>query len=334
MENEIVKEEDFIEIIGGGGGSSSLPIYPQPVEGLNEIGPPPFLTKTFEMVEDPLTDSIVSWSRARNSFIVWDLHKLSTYLLPKYFKHGNFSSFVRQLNTYGFKKVDPDRYEFANEGFLGGQKHLLKSIKRRRNVSQSNQHQGLEACVELGQYGIENEISRLRRDRNILMVEISKLRQQQQGSSEQLIAISERMQATERKQEHIMGFLGRAIKNPDFLQQLVQRNEEIKKLNGCELRRKRRLEDSYNAENMEETEAVESEIETLFSANVIGSGSGSSIMWEELLNDDGLITSTEEEMFGDEESEVEVEDLVAKFPNYGEYMDDLFKEMGNLSPEP
>ncbi|MCI12458.1 heat-shock protein, partial [Trifolium medium] len=75
-------------------------LTPKPMEGLHEIGPPPFLTKTFDVVEDPSTDSIVSWSGARNSFVVWDLHKFSTTILPRYFKHSNFSSFVRQLNTY------------------------------------------------------------------------------------------------------------------------------------------------------------------------------------------------------------------------------------------
>lgn len=89
-------------------GSSSSPedelervvVQPQPMEGLNEIGPPPFLNKTFDMVDDPNTDSIVSWSRGGHSFAVWDPHTFSTNLLPRYFKHNNFSSFVRQLNTY------------------------------------------------------------------------------------------------------------------------------------------------------------------------------------------------------------------------------------------
>ena len=63
--------------------------------------PPPFLSKAFDMVDDPSTDAIVSWKPPSNSsFVVWDLDKFSLLLLPRYFKHSNFSSFVRQLNTY------------------------------------------------------------------------------------------------------------------------------------------------------------------------------------------------------------------------------------------
>lgn len=293
MEKLTVKEEEILSCTIGGApsysSSSSSSLSPQPMEGLHEVGPPPFLTKTFEMVEDPSTDSIVSWSSARNSFVVWDYHKFSTTLLPRYFKHRNFSSFIRQLNTYGFRKIDPDRWEFANEGFLGGQKHLLKTIKRRRQVAQ-NMQQGPGTCVELGQHGMETELDKLRRDRNVLMAEIVRLKQQQQSSRNQIIAMEDRLQNTERKQLQMTTFLAKAMNNPSFIEQFMQKNElESRELGSIEVGRKRRLPASPSVENLkretiqvglgttgqavihpnqdqQELISIESEIEILFSS--------------------------------------------------------------------
>lgn len=151
----------------------------------------------------------------------------------------------------GFRKVDPDRWEFANEGFLGGQKHLLKTIKRRRHVSQSSQQQG-GACVEVGQYGLEGDIERLRRDRSVLMAEIVRLRQQQQNSREQVLAMESRLRSTERKQQQMMTFLAKALQNPTFIQQFARRNAQGISLDGVEIGRKRRLTASPSLENLQE----------------------------------------------------------------------------------
>ncbi|XP_076943497.1 heat stress transcription factor B-4-like [Bidens hawaiensis] len=102
--------------------------------------PAPFLTKTYQLVDDSTTDHIVSWGEDDTTFVVWRPPEFARDLLPNYFKHNNFSSFVRQLNTYGFRKIVPDRWEFANEFFKKGEKHLLCEIHRRKT---SQPHVGL-----------------------------------------------------------------------------------------------------------------------------------------------------------------------------------------------
>ncbi|TRZ09141.1 hypothetical protein HGM15179_017968 [Zosterops borbonicus] len=59
---------------------------------------PAFLTKLWTLVEDPDTDSLICWSPSGSSFHVFDQGQFSKEVLPKYFKHNNMASFVRQLN--------------------------------------------------------------------------------------------------------------------------------------------------------------------------------------------------------------------------------------------
>ncbi|KAL8266990.1 hypothetical protein R6Q59_004334 [Mikania micrantha] len=216
------------------GGSAAVP--PPPMSNVN--APPPFLVKTYDMVDDPSTDKVVSWSGTSNSFIVWDPPEFARDLLPKYFKHNNFSSFVRQLNTYGFRKVDPDRWEFANEGFLRGQKHLLKTIARRKSATGHSQppqqpHQqtsSVGACVEVGKFGLEEEVERLKRDKNVLMQELVRLRQQQQSTDNQMQSMVQRLQGMEQRQQQMMSFLAKAVNSPGFLAQFVQQQNESTRL--------------------------------------------------------------------------------------------------------
>ncbi|XWS49280.1 hypothetical protein CRYUN_Cryun13aG0150300 [Craigia yunnanensis] len=235
---------------GGGGQTAAQPQpTPKPVAAQSANAPPPFLSKTYDMVDDPATDAIVSWSQTNNSFVVLNPPEFARDLLPKYFKHNNFSSFVRQLNTYGFRKVDPDRWEFANEGFLRGQKHLLRNISRRRPAhghghQQTQQSHGqsssVGACVEVGKFGLEEEVERLKRDKNVLMQELVRLRQQQQATDNQLQTMVQRLQGMEQRQQQMMSFLAKAVQSPGFLAQFVQQqNESNRRIS--EANKKRRL---------------------------------------------------------------------------------------------
>ena len=66
----------------------------------HRVLPTPFLNKTYQLVDDPAVDDVISWSDDGSAFVVWRPAEFARDLLPKYFKHNNFSSFVRQLNTY------------------------------------------------------------------------------------------------------------------------------------------------------------------------------------------------------------------------------------------
>jgi len=121
---------------GGGSEPPALAPAPAPPPAAEAAGqrslPTPFLTKTYQLVDDPAVDDVISWSEDGSTFVVWRPAEFARDLLPKYFKHNNFSSFVRQLNTYGFRKIVPDRWEFANDCFRRGEKRLLCDIHRRK----------------------------------------------------------------------------------------------------------------------------------------------------------------------------------------------------------
>lgn len=199
-------------------------------DGSNSVAP--FLNKCYEMVDDESTDSIISWGQSNESFVIWDVTEFSVQLLPKYFKHSNFSSFIRQLNIYGFRKIDTDRWEFANDGFVRGQKHLLNNICRRKNTQGSEQRKSLQQseklvkpCEKIDHSALWKEVENLKADKNALAQELLKLRQYQETADNKLLLLRNRVQGMEKSQQQMLSFLVMAMQNPGFLVQLLQPKE-------------------------------------------------------------------------------------------------------------
>lgn len=46
----------------------------------------------------------MGWHNDGIGFVIRSIDKFTECILPAYFKHSNFASFIRQLNMYGFSK--------------------------------------------------------------------------------------------------------------------------------------------------------------------------------------------------------------------------------------
>ncbi|KAJ8755224.1 hypothetical protein K2173_019022 [Erythroxylum novogranatense] len=195
---------------GGGGGGG---------------GPAPFLLKTYDMVDDSSTDEIVSWSSAKNSFVVWNPPDFAQLLLPTYFKHNNFSSFIRQLNTYGFRKIDPEKWEFANEDFVKDQKHLLKNIHRRKPIHSHSNPQGSSLDPERAAF--EEKIEKLAQEKAALEKRIWRFEQQRSAAKTQLEELTQKLSGMEHRQETLLSFFEKAVHDPAFLEHLARKVEPL-----------------------------------------------------------------------------------------------------------
>jgi len=182
---------------GGGGGAG---------------GVAPFVAKTYRMVDDPSTDGVIAWGRGNNSFVVADPFVFSQTLLPTHFKHSNFSSFVRQLNTYGFRKVDPDRWEFAHVSFLRGQTHLLRQIVRRSSSGKRKDDGAGTCCAD----DVDDDSSS-----TMVAMEVIRLKQEQKAIEDRVAVMWRRVQETERRPKQMLAFLLKVVGDPDVLRRLV-----------------------------------------------------------------------------------------------------------------
>ncbi|KAJ7476174.1 HSF-type DNA-binding-domain-containing protein, partial [Mycena latifolia] len=92
------------------------------------------------MITSAQSSDFISWTELGTSFVVSNVGEFGRGILGRHFNHNNFSSFVRQLNMYGFHKInrtpraqrtasDAQTWEFSHPKFLRGRPDLLDEIE-------------------------------------------------------------------------------------------------------------------------------------------------------------------------------------------------------------
>ncbi|KAL7451029.1 hypothetical protein ACHAWC_002870 [Mediolabrus comicus] len=77
----------------------------------------------------------VSWSSCGRAFHIVDVTAFSKEILPTYFKTSKFSSFQRNLNLYGFNKINKGVY--SHPQFRRGDKLALTQLRKRVKAASS-----------------------------------------------------------------------------------------------------------------------------------------------------------------------------------------------------
>lgn len=163
---------------------------------------PAFLSKLWKIVNDPDIDHLICWSSDGRSFTIHNQAQFWYSLLPAYYKHNNMSSFIRQLNMYGFHKLssegggidcDRDDLRFYHPYFQQDQPNLLKLIKRKmastkttgttvETTKVSNVDQMAKVLVDVKtlrgrQESVDNQLANMKHENAALWRELALLRQ-------------------------------------------------------------------------------------------------------------------------------------------------------------
>uniref|UniRef100_A0A7S2Y922 HSF-type DNA-binding domain-containing protein n=1 Tax=Entomoneis paludosa TaxID=265537 RepID=A0A7S2Y922_9STRA len=91
------------------------------------------LHETLLEIEQDGHDDIIGWLAHGRSFKIHKQQEFVEQILPKYFVMTKKSSFLRQLNLYGFNRlsgVGPDQGSYYHELFLRGMKFLCRRMQR------------------------------------------------------------------------------------------------------------------------------------------------------------------------------------------------------------
>ncbi|CAG8433348.1 1557_t:CDS:2 [Diversispora eburnea] len=176
---------------------------------------PAFLNKLYNMVNDPQSNDLIIWSESGNSFLVKRPQDFAKEVLPRFFKHNNFSSFVRQLNMYGFHKIphlqqgvlqsdgQSEQWEFSNTNFLRNQPDLLYFVTRKKGKDTEN----IKEPSEIDFNHILNEIASIKKHQMTISTDLKNIQRDSQVLWQETMTARDRHRRQQETIDKILRFL-------------------------------------------------------------------------------------------------------------------------------
>ena len=98
-----------------------------------------FLLKLYEILSKDEYSKIIHWSQNGSYIIITNIDALSKKILPIYFNHQNYSSFVRQLNMYNFHKIRTEQ-AIQEQYFINESLNKFKTFEEVKNFKRKEKN--------------------------------------------------------------------------------------------------------------------------------------------------------------------------------------------------
>mmetsp|Transcript_19613 Transcript_19613/g.40984 ORF Transcript_19613/g.40984 Transcript_19613/m.40984 type:complete len:384 (+) Transcript_19613:108-1259(+) len=198
---------------------------------------PLFLRKSYLLIEycNQNHPNIASWTERGDTFVVKDPVTFAAKHIPQFFKHNNFSSFVRQLNFYGFRKIksdsalsnargmEPSRWwEFRHDKFQAGRPELISEIRR------SN---GVDGGIDSKDFNnLQEEVITLRSRLSHMESTVDHLNQMMSSLLAQNTSLSSQLYASKKRKSATVGSEGES-ESEDFVSLDMKEHEGVDAIN-------------------------------------------------------------------------------------------------------